>query len=236
MNEILEIEGLIFEVRRSLRRRTLGLTVDRTGDLVAHAPATTNQEELSQWIKGKLLWVHKTLQRKGENSRLVDRLEVVSGECITYLGQNYRLKIVKDQDTPLYFDRDWFFLRIKDRRQAAHLFQKWYQMNGYHWLTERMPLWEPKAGISSKKIIVGNLGFRWGSCSKKGNLYFNWRLFRLPVHLVDYVIVHELIHLRERNHTPEFWSILGRILPDWRERKEELSHKRAEVLWCTKGN
>jgi predicted metal-dependent hydrolase len=236
MNEVLVVDNLEFEVRRSPRRKKLGLTVDRAGELVVHSPPTASEAELHEWVEQKLLWVHQKLLRKEEYSQGINRLEVVSGESIAYLGQNYRLKIVKKQSVPLRFDRQWFSLRERDRREAPRHFQAWYQDTGTEWLNERVRLWEPKAGITTSKITVSDLGYRWGSCGKNGSLYFNWRLLQLPVRLVDYVIAHELVHLREHNHTPEFWRILGRVLPDWKERKEELSRKRAEMLWRTDGN
>ncbi|HPL66469.1 MAG TPA: SprT family zinc-dependent metalloprotease [Smithellaceae bacterium] len=235
MNEVLVVDNLEFEVRRSPRRKTLGLTVDRAGELVVHSPVTTSKTELHNWVEQKLLWVHQKLLRKEEFSRGSSRLEMVSGENIAYLGQNYRLRIVKKQSVPLRFDGQWFSLRERDRLEAPRHFQAWYQDTGTEWLKERVRFWEPKAGISASRITVNDLGFRWGSCGKNGSLYFNWRLLQLPVSLVDYVIAHELVHLRERNHTPEFWRILGRVLPDWKERKEELSRKRAEMVWRMDG-
>ncbi len=231
MNEVLVVDNLEFEVRRSPRRKMLGLTVDRAGELVVHSPATASETELHDWVEQKLLWVHQKLLRKEEYSSGSGRLEMVSGENIAYLGRNYRLRIVKEQPVPLRFDGQWFSLRERDRQEAPRHFQDWYQDTGAEWLMERVRFWEPKAGISASKITVNDLGFRWGSCGKNGSLYFNWRLLQLPVRLVDYVIAHELVHLRERNHTPEFWRILGRVLPDWKERKEELSRKRAEMVW-----
>jgi predicted metal-dependent hydrolase len=235
MNEVLVVDNLEFEVRRSPRRKTLGLTVDRAGELVVHSPATTSETELHDWVEQKLLWVHQKLLCKEEFSRGSSRLEMVSGENIAYLGQNYRLKIVKKQSVPLRFDGQWFSLRERDRREAPIHFQAWYQDTGAEWLKEHVRFWEPKAGISASRITVNDLGFRWGSCGKNGSLYFNWRLLQLPVRLVDYVIAHELVHLRERNHTPEFWRILGGVLPDWKERKEELSRKRVEMVWRIDG-
>lgn len=235
MSEVLVVDKLEFEVRRSSRRKTLGLTVDRAGELVVHSPITASEAELHNWVKQKLLWVHRKLLRKEEYSQGINRLEVVSGESIAYLGQNYRLKIVKKQSVPLRFDGQWFSLRERDRLEAPKHFQIWYQDTGTEWLNERVRVWEPKAGIVASKITVGDLGFRWGSCGKNGVLFFNWRLLQLPVRLVDYVITHELVHLREHNHTPEFWRILGRVIPDWKERKEELSRKRAEMVWCMDG-
>ena len=235
MNEVLVIDNLEFEVRRSPRRKTLGLTVDRAGELIVQSPVTANQAELLKWVEQKLLWVHQKLLCKEAHRRGTNKLEMVSGESIAYLGRNYRLKIVKEQPVPLRFDGQWYYLRERDRLEAPRHFQSWYQKTGTEWLNRRLQFWEPKAGIVVSKIAVCNLGFRWGSCGKNGVLHFHWRLLHLPVRLVDYVIAHELVHLHERNHTPEFWKILGRILPDWSERKEELGRKRVEMHWCPDG-
>ena len=231
MKEVLVVDKLEFEVRRSARRKTLGLTVDRSGELVVHAPETVNEAELYKWVERKLLWVHQKLLHKEVQTCPPHRLDVVSGESIAYLGQNYRLKIVKDQPVPLYFDGQWFFLREKDRFNAPKHFQVWYQEAGGKWLKERVIFWEHRIGKAASNVVVSDLGFRWGSCGKNNVLYFNWRLFQLPQFLVDYVIAHELTHLHERNHTSAFWQILSRVLPDWKERKDALSHKRAEMLW-----
>lgn len=233
MSEVLVLKNLKFEIRRSLRRKTLGLTVDRSGELVVHAPDSTEEEELRKWVERKLLWVHKKLLCKETYNCGSHRHETVSGESIAYLGQNYRLKIVKEQSVPLLFDGQWFLLRERDRLEASKHFQSWYKVTGTDWLNERVHFWEPKAAVSAENILVSDLGFRWGSCGKNGTLHFNWRLLQLPVILVDYVIAHELVHLRVHNHSDEFWQILERVLPDWRERKEELSHMQSEMLWCT---
>ena len=78
--------------------------------------------------------------------------------------------------------------------------------------------------------MVGNLGFRWGSCSKGGRLNFNWRVLQLPVGLADYVLVHEMIHLRERHHGPAFWQMFGRVMPDFKQRQERLRLKAGDFL------
>lgn len=231
MNETLVVENLEFEVRRSPRRKTLGLTVDRAGELVVHSPETASDAELHKWVEKKMLWVHQKLLRKEMYNRVSHKLEMVSGENIAYLGQNYRLKIVREQDVLLQFDGQWFLLRERDRLEAPKHFQAWYQNTGGTWLNERVRFWEPKVGNIAAKVVVSDLGYRWGSCGKNNVLHFNWRLLQLPLCLVDYVIVHELTHLHERNHTPIFWQALDRVLPDWRERKEALSYCNPEMVW-----
>jgi len=222
MNETLLIADMEFEVRRSPRRKTLGLTVDRAGELVVHAPESASEDELRRWVRRKMVWVHQKLALKEELAGSAQHPDFVSGESIFYLGRNYRLKLVDDQDEPLHFDGQWFFLRRKDRHDAPQHFRQWYLDAGTQWLCKRVGAWESRAGATPSRLSVGDLGFRWGSCGKNHVLYFNWRALQLPVRLVDYVIVHELVHLRERNHTPEFRRILDCVLPDWRDRKSEL--------------
>lgn len=222
MTETLLLAELKFEIRRSPRRKTLGLTVDRAGELVVHAPETTDEEELRRWVHGKLLWVYRKLALKEELGGPTRQSEFVSGESLYYLGRNYRLKLVDEQQSPLRFDGHWFLLRREDTTEAHQHFRQWYQATGLQWLKRRVNFWQPKAGSVPAGIRVGELGFRWGSCGKNGVLHFNWRLLQLPVRLVDYIIVHELVHLQERSHTHEFRRALDRVLPDWRERRSEL--------------
>jgi predicted metal-dependent hydrolase len=79
-------------------------------------------------------------------------------------------------------------------------------------------------------IDVRDLGFRWGSCGKNSVLYFDWRVLQLPVRLIDYVIVHELVHLREPHHRPKFWQSVERAVPEWETRRKELDIRAAEYL------
>ena len=121
MSETLEIGGLTFEVRRSRRRQTLGLTVDRRGELRIHAPENTPAQELARWTRSKLLWVHRALARKEALAPKVRAPEFVSGENFSYLGQNYRLKLVRDAAESLHFDGNYFWLAEDARSEAeAH--------------------------------------------------------------------------------------------------------------------
>ena len=89
-------------------------------------------------------------------------------------------------------------------------------------LPERVALWHTKVGVPLPNVLVRDQKKRWGSCDSKGNLRFNWRIVQASMRLVDYVVVHELAHLVEENHTAEFWSIVGRTLPDSDRRREDL--------------
>ncbi len=221
MTETIHISGLVFEVRRSDLRKTLGLTVDRAGELVAHAPSETSVEELNRWITKKLLWVHRKLSLKDEVAPKVQAPEYVSGEAFCYLGRRFGLKVVAKQEHPLQFDGTRFILR-RDARPAEEHFRRWYLLTGTDWLRRRVEQLSLHTARKPERIKVRDLGFRWGSCSQSGVVLFNWKVLQLPVRLVDYIIMHELIHLVEGHHGPAFWNTLGRAMPDWQKRKDAL--------------
>jgi predicted metal-dependent hydrolase len=219
MSETLHIAELEFEVRRGPRRKTLGLTVDRAGELVVHAPLTASDDELRKWVNRKLLWVHQKLAQKEELNSTIRSPEFVSGESFFYLGKSYRLRVVNKGEVPLSFDGERYLLRRTDLGDAAFHFRQWYLKTGTPWLTQRAATWESRVNVIPSRVKVSDLGFRWGSCGKDNVVHFNWRVLQLPVRLIDYVVVHELVHLLEHNHSREFWRNLDRVMPDWRQRK-----------------
>lgn len=231
MTERLQLAGLDFEIRRSHRRKTLGLTVDRSGELVIHAPYTAGRQELEQWTRKKLIWVHRKLALKEELRPKTHEPEYVSGEMYYYLGRGYRLVLVDRQEQPLVFDGSWFRMRRDAREEAEGEFRKWYIATGAEWVTRRVKLLARKTATSPNRIEVRDLGFRWGSCGKHDVLFFNWRLLQLPVRLADYVICHELVHLRIPNHSAAFWTMLDGVQPDWRARKDELAAQAQKIHW-----
>ena len=230
MMETLRVGDLTFEVRRSLRRRTLGLTVDRGGELRVHAPESFAAEDLRRWTKGKLLWVYRKLALKAEASSKFQTPEFMSGEAFSYLGRSYRLKITADQKEPLRFDGKRFRLRSDARSDAADHFRRWYISNGTEWLKTRVENLARKTSGVPARIEVRDLGYRWGSCSKNRVLFFNWKVLQLPVRLADYVITHELVHLNVPHHGADFWHTLERAMPDWRERQGELRTRAKDFL------
>jgi predicted metal-dependent hydrolase len=233
MKEKLDVGGLTFEVRRSARRKTLGVTVDRAGELIIHAPEGTENTELLRWTRSKLLWVHRKLAIKEELAAQVREPEYVTGESFFFLGRSYRLQVVGEQAEALSFDGRAFSLRRDVRMRAPALFRSWYLDAGKKWISARVALLAPRIGVVAPRVEVRDLGFHWGSCGKNNVTYFNWKLLQLPVRLADYVLAHELAHLIEPHHGREFWAVLERSLPDWRQRQEDLRRKAAQIYWCS---
>jgi predicted metal-dependent hydrolase len=222
MNETLKVSGLDFEIRRSPRRNTVEVTVDRAGDLVIHSPREMSSVDLERYARKKLLWVHRKLAIKGALAPQTRPSEYITGETFYYLGRGYRLTLVDRQDEPLVFDSYRFLLRRDACSTAGEHFRNWYIAAGSEWIARRVRPLARRVIARPSRITVRDLGFNWGTCGKSGALLFNWRLIQLPISLIDYVICHELAHLREPHHGPAFWAHLEAVQPDWRQRKEQL--------------
>jgi predicted metal-dependent hydrolase len=206
--------------------------VDRHGELLVHAPEGEATRRIETWVGSKLLWVYRRLAVKERLASALRQPEFVSGESFSVLGRQYPLRIDPAQEEPLRFDGRRFCLSTQAIPAAARHFRTWFIATGRVWVRERVVSLSRKVGCSPVRADVRDLGYHWGSCGHNGVLYLNWRTIQLSMRLVDYVLVHELSHLIERTHGPEFWKVVDRAMPDWRDRREELDRKASEVFWC----
>lgn len=233
MSETLHIDSLSFEIRRSDRRRTFELTIERDGSLRVHSPSTAEKDEVEKWVRSKTLWTHRKLLLRSSFMPGRPEPEFVSGESFSFLGRWYRLRLINHQQSPLRLESETFFLRRADRGKAERHFKEWYRQNGLSWLTQRIHLYAPRVGVVPKEIRLRDLGYRWASCTRRMAILFNWRILQLPARLADYVIVHELTHLKESHHGPRFWRTLELALPDWKVRQQELKKRANEFMVLT---
>ncbi|MDG4868657.1 SprT family zinc-dependent metalloprotease [Guyparkeria sp. 1SP6A2] len=215
----LTVDDLTFEVRRSNRRKTLEIIVDRGGELVLAAPTHVEESELVEFVQGKRFWIHKKLTEKAALQRPIPRKEFVNGEGFLYLGRSYRLKLVDEQDAPLKLINGRFCLRQNAVDQGREIFIRWYCQRGKDWLTTKVREHSGRMDVNPAGVTVQDLGYRWGSCGKGEQVYFHWKTMMLPREIAEYVVVHELVHLHHPHHTPGFWRRLERAMPDYERRK-----------------
>lgn len=222
MNETIHAGGLDFELRRSSRRTTLGLTVDRGGALLAHAPEDVEVDEITDYINSRLLWAHQKLAEK-EPLRLRHRMpEFITGETIYYLGNSHRLRVTEDVADALTFDGTAFVLSNRIKEPFQH-FRKWFIAQATPLIQRRVEWFQRRTTARSKRLRVCDLGFRWGSCGANGHLNFNWQLVQLPMRLIDYIVAHEMVHLTIPDHSNRFWKAMSAIMPDYKERRDEMA-------------
>lgn len=225
MSPELRVDELSFEVRRSPRRHTLELIVDRGGELLIVAPTDTKEDAMAAFVRAKKFWLYRKLAEKDARQQPHSGKEFVSGEGFLYLGRSYRLLLVDDQATPLRLAQGRFLLRADRVAQGREAFIGWYSARARPWLQKRIRSWASRVGVEPQGLEIRDLGYRWGSCGKAGTLNFHWATILLPPTVIDYVIVHELAHLIEPNHTPLFWQQVGRVLPDYALRRTWLAEK-----------
>lgn len=230
--EVLSVDELDFEVRRSARRRTLELTIDRRGELVLAAPEKLSSRLMREFVREKKTWIYTKLALKDARQAVRAEKEFVSGEGFSYLGRSHRLVLVDQQDRPIVLDHGCFVMLRSEVALGRVHFVRWYTEHARMWLQRRIDDWAPRLGVDPKGIRVLDLGHRWGSCGQSGTLNFHWKTILLPPTIVEYVVVHELVHLWEPNHTSAFWRRLEAALPEYRRRKEWLAENGAgEVSW-----
>ncbi len=229
MSASLVVDGLTYELRRSQKRTTIGITVDRDGSLILTAPHDCPTQTIEQTARKKGLWVHTKLAEKRFLFRPKPPKEYVTGENFYHLGRSHRLLLVDVPEdhtaTPpaLRLRRGRFELRRDERHRADEHFVAWYVRNGQPWIQRRVDLLADRIGVSPASVNVRELGYRWGSCGLKGNLNFHWRTVCLPPRMVEYVVVHELVHVIEPHHGRDFWKRVERVLPDYTSRKRWLA-------------
>ena len=223
MTLTLTVQDLTFEVRWSDQRKTVELSVKRDGSLVIRAPQGTDSSVLERFVRDKTFWLYTKLAEKEALQHPVTAKEFVTGEGFPYLGRSYRLLLVDEQAVPLKLEAGRFKMLRAEAGAGREHFIRWYMEHARPWIRRRVEQLAPRVGAEPTGIEVRELGFRWGSCGKAGGLNFNWATILLPPSVVEYVAVHELVHLLEPNHTPEFWTRVERAMPDHEARKQWLA-------------
>lgn len=209
-----------YEIKYS-DRKTISITVERDRSVVIHAPLKTSTEIIHKLVEKKKFLLYRKIN--GSNKYPVPKpyKEFISGESILFLGRNYKLQIVNDTFEGIVFD-NVFLISKSNRLNANNLLRDFYINQAEEKLVPRIIRFANRLGVDYNKISILNLKYRWGSCTPKHNLNFNWRIIMAPINVIDYIIVHELTHLLEPNHSKEFWNIVSVQLPNFKTAKEWL--------------
>ena len=227
--DVVVVDDLHFTLRHSARRKTIEITVERDGTLILSAPPGIEEGRLQDFIRDKRFWIYTKLAEKDRLQRQVPTKEFVAGEGFLYLGRSHRLKLVQTQDAPLKLTAGRFCLRTEDVPAAREHFIRWYSAYAQKWLAAKIAEYQERMEVTPAGIKVQHLGYRWGSCGKGDWLYFHWKTILLPPRIAEYVVVHELAHLHQPHHTPEFWQRVERALPDFERRKIWLAEHGMDV-------
>ncbi len=196
------------------RRRTIALEIAPNATLVVRAPLREPLARIEEFVREKAGWISRHLSRVALRPHHCPK-EFTEGEKFLYLGQAYVLRLKDNGVAPLLF-QDEFVLNRACRPFAKQMFVNWYIKEAKKTIGERARVLARKFGFSYQDVKITAASRRWGSCSVKDELNFTWRLVMAPMAVIDYVVVHELAHTREKNHSRNFWRVVAAMMPDYK--------------------
>jgi hypothetical protein len=204
-------------------RRTIGLKITQDG-LVVHAPKRIFAFQLNQILQEKSHWIQNKLALREANK--VEDVRWVDGEHLLYLGRDIQLKIQVNATNKLpIFEQDCLVLLTTQTNNHDAIQRKvvqWYKKQAMSDFSRRLELLAARLGVATPPLALSNARSRWGSCNSRGEVRLNWRLLQATPAVINYVICHELAHLKEMNHSAKFYAVLERLYPEYKLVEKEL--------------
>lgn len=229
-----QVRDIEYQLLPGTDRQTTDIVIERNGVITVRPPRRMTPEQVDETVFSRRMWIYRNLAEwRDLNATRVTR-EWVNGETFLYLGSGYRLQLVAKQDEALKLKDGRFCLKreIIERggySAAHHVFETFYKAKGLPRIRKRVDHFAAKVGVIAGMLEIKDLGYRWASCSQNGDLHFHWKCMMAPLTVIDYIIVHELCHLHFRDHSDAFWNEVDKVMPDYRERKEWLKLRGAEL-------
>jgi len=228
-------EAVTYEVLRKPhpegKKRKITIKVNPNCEVIISAPEDAKLDDIHNAVMKRAKWIYDALKEFRGHLEYVQAKNYVSGEMQFYLGRRYVLKVVEDPHaaSSVKMTRGKLLVSLnrfnEDKKALTKtLVSKWYNVRAEHVFHQRLAELLPQAtwvkGIPSFRVLA--MSKQWGSCSAKGNLMLNPHLIKAPKECIDYVILHELCHIAEHNHSDKFWRLLTSVMPNWKEVKSRL--------------
>lgn len=214
-----------YTLRISSRARALRLVIQHERGLEVVVPRGTSHARIEQVLREKARWVLTTLDRVAHETTIAAPEPLVDGRSLPFVGRHLTLSLHSGAPEGRFraaLTGETLTLTVADLRQETirAVLEAWYRHRAREVFAERIAACNAAYGFTYGRVSIKEQKSRWGSCSRKGNLNFNWRLLLAPLPVLDYVVTHELAHLKELNHSQRFWQLVARACPDY------LTHRR----------
>ena len=196
-------------------RKTLSLSINENSDLVVRAPHRVSDDEIQKFISEKSAWIDK--KQRLIKARLEDNLNQFSSAQCLYLGSLYPLKIDNNNVEPISFNGHIFTITNVNRERISLPLKSWYKKRFIEVALPRLSYFSDKHKLKVNQVRVKEQKTLWGSCSSKNNINLNYLLIMAPIKVIDYVIVHELVHTIHKNHSAKFWQKVATMLPNYKD-------------------
>jgi len=234
MNKIkLKEQKYEFGIIRS-SRKTIGIIVNADQELLVRSPKRTSIRQIKSLLTQKEDWIIKKLAKMSEIKAPPKSKDFISGETFLYLGKEFKLKLAAVADLNVLkvnLEQDkvavYYPAELEDNKEnrktaIREKLISWYRSQAKMKIKELIKMHKIHLDVEPNNIVIKKQKKRWGSCSSKKNLNFNWKIIMAPLKVIEYLVVHELVHLIHSNHSKEFWQTVAEIIPDYEEKKEWL--------------
>ena len=222
--EFVKGDGFVVKVIRTGRRKTASVKVEE-GRVFAAVPDSLSDSRIEALLARKSRWIKEKL-RLQRDAVPVKPKQYISGEHFTYLGRNYRLQVATGKSVAVKLRQGRLWVHVPGGRdgpgEVRDALTQWYRTHADQKLKEKVERYAGIIGVSPKAVCIKTFKSRWGSCDSRGLVQFNWKIIIAPNRIVDYLVVHELCHLKEHNHSPLFWKCVESVFPDYQECREWL--------------
>ncbi|QLI81037.1 M48 family metallopeptidase [Chitinibacter fontanus] len=214
-----------YTVQRSARRRSIGLKIDATG-LTIILPQRAPLQEAERVIGLKLNWIQAKLAERAARPAASLPPPLHWGGTVWWMGEPRSLQpALRGKLTP-----ETLYLCAANEARIAEALARFYQRSAKSYFAERVAIWSTRMDLHPKQLALSSARSRWGSCTSAGVVRLNWRLMQAPASVIDYVVIHELAHLAEMNHSARFWAIVAAVCPHWKTERHWLKQHGAALL------
>lgn len=213
----LDGQEISYLLKRSPKRRTIGLRIDHRG-LTVSAPQRAADSRLEQVLRERSGWLSDKLREWRERQPV--SFSCADGETLLFLGSELVLRLTEGalRAQPRLLEDDTLAVRVPDIGDEAAIrrkLERWYRAEARRHFVQRLEHYADRMGLAVRNVALSGARTRWGSCNSRGDIRLSWRLIQAPISQIDYVVVHELAHIRELNHSPRFWAIVEETLPHY---------------------
>jgi predicted metal-dependent hydrolase len=215
-------QEIAYLLKRSSRRRSIGLTVNENG-LTVNVPRRASARSVETALRDKAQWV---LEKLALWESAAPTRSWRSGETLKVLGENKLLLVREHWQPGIACEAECLLVTLPAtarREMIEKVVVDWLKQLAHDFFVRRVRHYAERMRLPTPRVLLSNASSRWGSCNRKREVRLNWRLIQAPPHLIDYVVAHELAHLVHMDHSAAFWKVVGRVYPDYLSARQELN-------------
>ena len=225
-----------YSIVKSKRRKTSQITVDGN-NVVVRTPSTKTLSEIRNIVKSKLQWIFKKQLEFESQKSVISKTQYVSGSKLPFLGKNYPLIIITNQEkNSIKFNYDEFKITLIQKKSSKKLikemYEYWLEKKAEKFFQKKIVKYSNLLNVSPQKLVIKNLKNRWGSFTEKKVINLNQNLMKVPSNVIDYIIIHELCHMKIQGHNHHFWNYVKKYMPNFNEKIQWLEENQNKILTC----